>query len=230
MCCSSPDPNKPTPYGLFSQWDGNVAKKTLWARERLGLHCFTGAYMIKIENYRGKIESCCDQISKQWEVRGRLFDRVLRCKTLEAAWKIFKQIEYIGGFMAYEIVTDLRHTYLLNEATDINTWCNLGPGAMRGISRLFNPDGRTPSKIESKNSLPKDILGTLRMLRDAINLKLTELNDCAEPSEDPDDGKLEFTYPLFEMRELEHTLCEFDKYERARLGQGTMKRKYPGTK
>jgi hypothetical protein len=27
-------------------------------------------------------------------------------------------------------------------------------------------------------------------------------------------------WPAWEMREVEHTLCEFDKYERARLGEG----------
>jgi hypothetical protein len=31
------------------------------------------------------------------------------------------------------------------------------------------------------------------------------------------------------MREVEHTLCEFDKYERVRLGQGRSKRRYRPT-
>jgi ppGpp synthetase/RelA/SpoT-type nucleotidyltranferase len=30
----------------------------------------------------------------------------------------------------------------------------------------------------------------------------------------------------FEMREVEHSLCEFDKYERTRLGQGRPRSKY----
>ena len=33
-------------------------------------------------------------------------------------------------------------------------------------------------------------------------------------------------WPGWSMREVEHWLCEFDKYERARLGEGKMKRKY----
>lgn len=32
----------------------------------------------------------------------------------------------------------------------------------------------------------------------------------------------------FEIREVEHCLCEFDKYERCRLGQGTPRSKYNG--
>ena len=35
-------------------------------------------------------------------------------------------------------------------------------------------------------------------------------------------------YPPFELREIEHSLCEFDKYERIRLGQGRPKQKYKG--
>jgi hypothetical protein len=35
-------------------------------------------------------------------------------------------------------------------------------------------------------------------------------------------------WPHWEMREVEHTLCEFDKYERARLGEGRPKQLYDG--
>ena len=37
-------------------------------------------------------------------------------------------------------------------------------------------------------------------------------------------------YPQLEMREIEHSLCEFDKYERARLGKGTLRAKYHPSK
>ena len=33
-------------------------------------------------------------------------------------------------------------------------------------------------------------------------------------------GKLPGWIPSLEMRDIEHSLCEYDKYERARLGQG----------
>jgi hypothetical protein len=36
-------------------------------------------------------------------------------------------------------------------------------------------------------------------------------------------------WPPFEMREIEHCLCEFDKYERCRQGQGRPRSKYNGT-
>jgi hypothetical protein len=35
-------------------------------------------------------------------------------------------------------------------------------------------------------------------------------------------------WPAWEMREVEHTLCEWDKYERTRLGEGVPKALYRG--
>jgi hypothetical protein len=33
-------------------------------------------------------------------------------------------------------------------------------------------------------------------------------------------------FPKLEMRDIEHSLCEFDKYERARLGHGKPRSRY----
>jgi hypothetical protein len=33
-------------------------------------------------------------------------------------------------------------------------------------------------------------------------------------------------WPEWDMRTVEHTLCEFDKYERVRLGQGAPRQKF----
>ena len=35
-------------------------------------------------------------------------------------------------------------------------------------------------------------------------------------------------WPAWEMREVEHTLCEFDKFERVRLGEGAPRQRYAG--
>jgi len=105
--------------------------------------------------------------------------------------------------MAYEIVTDLRHTYLLEDAVDINTWANLGPGGIRGIRRLLN--------------LPLDSAALPRCWQDVMSYLLEECNIELHNK---------IGMPQFEMREVEHSLCEFDKYERARLKEGPLKRKY----
>jgi hypothetical protein len=208
--------------GHFSSWKSDAAKRLLHARERLDMQIFTGAYMIKIENGRSKIDSCCDQITKLWDRRRAFCSDLNACKTLEAGWKIIYRIPFIGPFMAYEVITDLRHTPMFNKAPDIMTWCNLGPGAIRGLWRLFHNDDNPP-QMKGK-SPPKNAMSIMQALLAAVNEKLVEKNLNAPPNSSHSDR-----YPLFEMRDLEHSLCEYDKYCRALFHQGTMKRKYAGT-
>ena len=102
--------------------------------------------------------------------------------------------------MAYEVVTDLRHTYLLEDAEDLLTWANAGPGAMRGLNRLT---GRELGY--SKRS--HDWVGEMQQLYKEVQTKLPvhiiQRNDLR-----------------YEMREIEGGLCEFDKYSRIFKGEG----------
>tara|TARA_R100000781_G_scaffold74024_1_gene46146 strand:- start:699 stop:1094 length:396 start_codon:yes stop_codon:yes gene_type:complete len=106
----------------------------------------------------------------------------------------------MGPFMAYEVVTDLRHTYLLEDAKDVLTWGNAGPGAMRGLNRLT---GRELGY--SKRS--HDWVGEMQELYKIVQTKLPphilQRNDMR-----------------YEMREIEGGLCEFDKYSRIVKGEG----------
>lgn len=183
----------------------------------------TGAYIIKTPDGLKKLDGvlwCVEQfmthknelslavkIDVGWEEMAKLASHLGECEniedpqpvSLEQMWEWLRQFPYLGDFMAYEIVTDLRHTALLENAPDICTWANPGPGAMRGMNRLLERD---------KN---------YRQPKHAFVCEMRELLDiCA-------------TSPLWpinplglpvEMRDIEHTLCEFDKYERVRTGEG----------
>lgn len=114
---------------------------------------------------------------------------------------------YMGAFMAYEVVTDLRHTKLLDKAPDVYQWANPGPGARRGLNRLY---GRP---LEQR--VPMDqLLKEMRLIR----------YESDEKSNWPQ------SWGTWELREVEHTLCEFDKYVRAQLGQGRPRGVYRPTK
>lgn len=119
--------------------------------------------------------------------------------TLEAAWEFFREQPYFGPFHSYEIVTDLRHTALLDRAPDINSWANPGPGARRGLNRVHGRD------VRDKSARRAQLIEEMREL-----LKLVNTTEKAWP----------FQWGKWEMREVEHTLCEFDKYERVRLCEG----------
>jgi hypothetical protein len=119
--------------------------------------------------------------------------------TLEATWNWLKKFDYFGPFHSYEIVTDLRHTSLLCNAPDIMTWANPGPGARRGLNRVHGRDKK--DHTVSREGLIEEMRDLLMLVNGEGSLWPVE-------------------WPRWEMRDVEHTLCEFDKYERIRLGEG----------
>lgn len=124
--------------------------------------------------------------------------------TLQKWWEFLMPFYGIGGFMAYEVVCDLTYSsgYLAG-ATDINTFTHMGPGAIRGLKRmLLEP----PPKGD--RHFP---VAMAQVLRGIVN------------------NQQFHTMPTWTLREVEHTLCEFDKYERVRLGQGHTRRYKGGT-
>ena len=129
---------------------------------------------------------------------------------LEHIWRWLRDVPYLGPFMAYEIVTDLRWTALLDRAPDINTWANPGPGALRGAARVLGVSERRYRR-DDPSTKPFVTKASVAETHDVMR----ELLFRSRLSEFWPQG-----WPEWEMRDVEHTLCEFDKYERARLGQG----------
>lgn len=177
----------------------------------------TGAYIIKTPDNMDKLNGvlwCVDNVFKNiadfldfssdrsWLEYSLAF--IQKFNNLQAAHTILKTLPYLGDFMAYEIVTDLRHTSLLNTAGDIMTWANPGPGAMRGVNRLTN------------------VAVDKRLSKGHYVLCMRELLEKSQRDYWPNNEE----YPPLEMRDIEHSLCEFDKYERARLGEGRPKQKF----
>ena len=108
-----------------------------------------------------------------------------------------------GGFMSYEVVTDLNYTPVLNNAVDRFSWANAGPGAKRGLNRIW------------------DRPLTKSMTQEVANEEMKQLNALAAFSVDD-----HVPVGQVDMRTIEHSLCEWDKYERVRLGQGKPRSKF----
>lgn len=198
-----------TAVGLMEgRYDGEELKRRLLHELPKGPWT-TGAYMIKTPAGMTKIDGlnwCIDNVAKDSEhLAARMRGEEV---TLEAAWGVLRTYPYLGDFMAYEVVTDLRFTSLLQDAPDVLTWANPGPGAARGLARVLG----LPLDAFNRHS-EKDRAKLIAGMRD-----LHELSCLPEywPSD----------WPQWELREVEHTLCEFDKYERARLGEGRPKQIY----
>jgi len=194
---------------LLGTWNTEEARRLLKDRVASGHTILGAAYMIKSPPGMDKVDgllSCIDPIAQEAE---HLAWHIDPGETeLQGVHDCLKEYPYLGAFMAYEIVTDLRHTFLLDQAPDIMTWASAGPGAARGLCRV--------------QGLP---LGTLRYQgpRDQQTL-IAGMRCLLAQSQDPAFWPVD--WPRWEMRDVEHTLCEFDKYERARLGEGAPKQRY----
>lgn len=116
-------------------------------------------------------------------------------------------IPYMGRFTAYEAVTDLRHTDVLEGAGDIMSWASAGPGCARGLSWVQHGEsGRFNYGSQAH--------------QDEMNILMRELLAYSR------DGLFwPQQWRPWEMREVEHWSCEFDKYKRAERGD-RMKRRF----
>lgn len=158
--------------------EGNVKGEGNYARK-----IFSEAYLIAGTDLKGKskVRGVIDRLDFIWRDRAKL-SKLITGTTLEGAWKVLLQYPGIGPFIAYEIVTDLRHTKILKDAPDIMTWANPGPGAKRGLQRIYPHVGNTVHQI--------------LLMRELLNESGMYVEDALE------------------MRDIEHSLCEMDKYLR----------------
>ena len=196
--------------GLLTKWNLVDCMKLLMDRQDKGLQIFTGAFNISNSGSTDpKIHRVCrDYITPVWDARSDLIPDLESCKTLEQMHKVLMKFPGLGGsgFMAYEIVCDLMHTSYFESVSGADSWANPGPGAKRGLNRVLERPIDAP--------VSKGVyLTESRQIMLEVNRKLRAVK-----------------YPLADMRTIEHSLCEFDKYERARLNDGHMKRRYNGGK
>ena len=186
--------------GFPEHWNPERLKAIMHGRMDRGEKVYTGAYMLTGTLGGTKVEQTIDKILTP------LYENPppIHHNSLQNTWAEYLPYAGFSGFMAYEVVTDLRHTKYLDKAEDIMTWANAGPGAKRGLNRIHGRPLNQTIKKEQLNEEMKDLL-------DISN----EVADMLDPS-----------VPDLEMREIEHCLCEFDKYERVRLFEGRPRAKF----
>lgn len=108
----------------------------------------------------------------------------------------------MGSFMAAQVVADLKNTVgqPLNKATDWYTWAASGPGSRRGMHRVLGHEDYDAGFPEAKwQAAMAELLPLVKRATGIETLHAQDLQNC---------------------------LCEFDKYCRAKFGQGTPKQMY----
>lgn len=173
-----------------------------------GPYC-TGAYIITSPPGLSKLPGMMKIVKMFW-IEYYYPNIPVTYDTLESAWESLKTNAYFGPFHSYEMVTDLRFTSLLENAPDIMTWANPGPGARRGLNRVHGRD-----------------VGDHTASREQMIKEMQELLKCSKldrhwPKSIRVESmwKYDHPWPSWEMRDVEHTLCEYDKYCRVKLGEG----------
>ena len=201
--------------GWQTEWNPTLLKSV--ARKRLNnkQKVFTGAYIITNQGLKQpKEEVVVDYFLKPvWE-NSALLAKCSERRSLEDMHKLLGKFRGWGGggFMAYEAVTDMNHTPVLDRAEDGMTWANAGPGAKRGLNRIHDrslTNGRADWNQEMRELLDhKDYY-----LWDQDTFEVEETKNLYR-------NNVAAYRNVVDMRCIEHSLCEWDKYERVRLGQG----------
>jgi hypothetical protein len=195
------------------RWNVKLVKTMLHMEHKKGNKVFTSAYMIHPPKHGGsKIDYYVDILETAWQKRDE-FQRGLTDATLGigpiptlqnvATW--LRQFQSIGGFVSYEVVTDLTHTPLLCNAPDLNTWAHAGVGAVRGLNRLLGL--RTKQAIQQHKAIEHMV-------------QLLPIVNAARGSHVPE----------LTLRDLEHSLCETDKYLRTKTGEGRPRENFTGNR
>lgn len=182
-------------------WSLAAFESRLRYRVREGFPILGSAYMIKTPSGMDKPAGLVSILAQFEGHYVDLANAIQIPRSIQNAVQILSSFQFVGGFMAYEVATDLCHTCLLEDAVDTYKWANPGPGAARGIARVAQP---CPPPSEMNN----------------VMLTILDFSKF--------DNNWPQHWPKWTMREVEHTLCEFDKYERARLGTGKPKQLYNG--
>ena len=194
--------------GYLEYYHTDAIMEKMYARKERGEKVFTGAHMITGTLGGDKITQVFGYcLPSLWNNR-RLLEPEVGEPLQRAYDRLCGNSPGFGPFISYEVVTDLRHTRYLEMSDDIYTWANPGPGAKRGICRLlglqvYTAKGGVPS-LETRHKYPSS-----EQCIKYIGILQREIEQYAPK-----------WFPKVEMRDIEHSLCEWDKYERARLGQG----------
>ena len=141
-------------------------------------------YEMKHQNHLALLE--------QMFIKDKMQNKIIDCKSMKEAFNILKEYPLIGNFMAYQLVTDINYSEVVNFREDEFTVA--GPGAIRGIKKCFsNLEGATYEDV-------------IKYMYDVQESEFERL-------------KLKFKYingRKLQYIDIQNLFCELDKYLRVR--------------
>lgn len=199
----------------YFDFDGiqSIAKDRLAAKQRV----FTGAYVITNQGISAPKQEVVTQyfLRDLYAAAEEIVALVQKTRKWRTVADRMRSIKGFGGsgFMTKEILLDTTYTNFWSNPTiygfsfpdDWNRWTPIGPGARRGVARLLGYDDPSTCPRMNESAMLKVIWA---LTEDQIRYGWWDQGPYLAPTD------------------IQFQLCEFDKYERVRLGQGRPRSKY----
>lgn len=191
--------------GWQERWDPQHLKDCVVDLRERGIKAFTGAYVITnnavsapkedvvVDTFLAPLLESSSSIAKVARVT----------QSWEKACDEIRKVRGFGGrgFMAKEVIQDVILTPLLSGATDLDTYTPSGPGARRGLNRVFGRDVK--HRLSEAQALEE--------MRYLFSVR---------------DDYLAAHMPPLNLHDIQFQLCERDKYLRVERGEGRPRAKY----
>ncbi|KAG9123150.1 hypothetical protein FRC07_000180 [Ceratobasidium sp. 392] len=178
-----------------------------WTRALLDLQdsktpLYTAAYQINWPNFGAETANKPSHqkhfILIKHMLRDNLPNKIRACKTLKRAFELIREYPSFGNFTSYQLALDLNMLPEINYNQD--AWAPVGPGSRNGLLKMF---GSGVKGIETEAML------YLLSIQDEHWRRLNV--DMNTPVHGPG-----LCPPKIGLPEIEHALCEVDKYSRER--------------
>lgn len=183
-------------------WNKKRFLQTMHERQDAGLNTFNAAYIVSTGGLSlNKADYLAEYVlDPMWKDRERLQPK--KGQTLASYYELLMQHTGMGGFIAAQIVADLKYVEPLSDARDWWTFVASGPGSRKGMSYLL---GFSPT-MKWKEHEWREALAELMVLVTPV----VKENDM----------------PRLHAQDLQNCLCEFSKWSRTRAGTGRPKQKF----
>lgn len=131
----------------LANFDKEKYSKVIEDAKNSGIKIYSDAYIScanKVFGYDKKHDNHLALLDKMFNI-DKIDDKILNAKSMKDAFDIIKSYPLIGNFMAYQLITDINYSNIVNFKEDEFTVA--GPGSIRGIDKCFIDKGMSYEDI-----------------------------------------------------------------------------------
>ena len=179
----------------LKEFNFEIYSKVLNEATLKGVKIYNDAYIScanKAFGYDRKHDNHLALLNKMFN-EDKIASKIKACKTMKEAFDIIKSYPLIGNFMAYQLVTDINYSEVVDWREDEFTVA--GPGSLRGIKKCF---------IDNGDMSNEDIIRYMYEHQDEefkrLNLDFKKIGDRS-----------------LQLIDCQNVFCELDKYCREKV-------------